>query len=222
MTHLGDRVTDLVDGQLSPEATETAHAHLAGCLSCREAVEAERLMKSRLASLAGPGPSSDLVGRLLAIGGGAALAARDAADADTQAATAPHPADAELPPWESDRDPVRSGSRVVRGAGVPGRPVQSRPAAGRPGGRPDGVRPSRVRPARRRRLAAAVVGALSMVGVGAAGLTFSVTALSPGTVLPPVATFVVEHAALTGGLPFVDVPGFKGDDEGTRTGTTTP
>ena len=182
MTHLGDRVTDLVDGQLPPEATETAHAHLAGCMPCREAVEAERLMKARLRSLGAPSPSGDLVARLLAVGGAAAsdaLADGDAAE-----------------------DAARPG-RVVRpaGAGVPGRPVASRPAGSRPGGRPAG-RPA---PRRSRRLTAAVLGALSVVGVGTVGLSLS-TGLSPATMLPPVATFVVERTAATRDIPFVTVP----------------
>ena len=42
MTHLGDRMTPLVDGQLPVDATERAHAHLASCDGCREAVETER------------------------------------------------------------------------------------------------------------------------------------------------------------------------------------
>jgi hypothetical protein len=48
MSHLGDKVTALVDGQLTIEATERAHGHLAGCRECRDMVEAERLMKARL------------------------------------------------------------------------------------------------------------------------------------------------------------------------------
>jgi hypothetical protein len=190
VTHLGDRVTDLVDGQLGPEATESAHAHLAGCTPCREAVDAERLMKSRLAALGSPVPSGDLAARLLAIGGAPA----------------------------EDGGPLRHGEpggRVVRaaaGSSVPGRPVAARPAGARPAGRPDAVRPGgRLRTPQRRRLAAAVLGALSVVGVGAAGLTFSAASLSPATVLPPVATFVVERTSTTGDLPFVPA-GWLGQD----------
>jgi hypothetical protein len=69
VAHLGDRVADLVDGQLPVDAVERALAHLARCRPCREAVEAERLMKARLASLGGPEPGADLMRRLLALGG---------------------------------------------------------------------------------------------------------------------------------------------------------
>ncbi len=191
MTHLGDRVTELVDGQLGPDATERAHAHLARCMPCREAVETERLMKTRLAALAGPAPSADLVGRLLTIGAPAADPLRPAGEQD--------------------------GERPVRGvrpapASAPDRPAGSRPGRTRPAGRSgnpqNGPRPfaRRPRPTRPRRLAVAVFGALSVVGVGAAGLTFSTAPLSPGAAVPPFATFVVEHATTTRDLPFVDVP----------------
>ncbi len=69
MTHLGERISDLVDGQLPAEAAERAYAHLASCYGCRDQVEAERLMKARLAALALPSPRDDLVQRLLAMGG---------------------------------------------------------------------------------------------------------------------------------------------------------
>ena len=69
MSHLGERVSGLVDGQLSAADTERAMAHLAGCRACRDAVETERLMKARLACLSGPEPSDGLLGRLLAMGG---------------------------------------------------------------------------------------------------------------------------------------------------------
>lgn len=194
MTHLGDRVTDLVDGQLGPEATERAHAHLARCTQCRVAVEAERLMKSRLASLPGPQPAADLVGRLLAIG--------------------TPPGDVVPRPAVPGETAVPVAARVP--AGAAGRPRSGRPVGSRPAGRSarDAARPEqgRWRPARRRRLAVAVAGALSVVG--AAGLTFSATSMMPTTVVPTVATFLVEQTATTRDLPFVDVPaGWVGDDE---------
>lgn len=69
MSHLAARVTTLVDGQLSIEAAERAHVHLAGCRDCRDVVEAERLIKGRLSVLADPQPGVDLMNRLLAMGG---------------------------------------------------------------------------------------------------------------------------------------------------------
>lgn len=65
MSHLGERVTPLVDGQLPADVAERAYAHVASCPVCREAVEIERLVKSRLAALAGPAPDAALTARLL-------------------------------------------------------------------------------------------------------------------------------------------------------------
>ncbi|UER55023.1 zf-HC2 domain-containing protein [Kineosporiaceae bacterium SCSIO 59966] len=69
MNHLGDRVTDLVDGRLSPDAAERAVAHLAGCQDCRAEVAAERAVRNRLATAAAPAPPDGLVDRLVRLGG---------------------------------------------------------------------------------------------------------------------------------------------------------
>lgn len=69
MTHLGDRIADLVDGQLAPRDAEDAAAHLAGCPACRHEVDAARLLKQRLAGLTTPAPSGDLMSRLVGLGG---------------------------------------------------------------------------------------------------------------------------------------------------------
>ena len=65
--HLGNRVSALLDGQLPPEETERAWAHVHVCHFCRDAVEREGWIKTRLAGLsAGPqGASEHLKGSLL-------------------------------------------------------------------------------------------------------------------------------------------------------------
>jgi len=65
--HLGNRVSALLDGQLPPEETERAWAHAHVCHFCRDAVEREGWIKTRLAGLsAGPqGASDHLKGSLL-------------------------------------------------------------------------------------------------------------------------------------------------------------
>lgn len=50
--HLGPRVSALLDGQLSAEETERAWAHVHQCHSCRDQVEREGWVKTRLAGLA--------------------------------------------------------------------------------------------------------------------------------------------------------------------------
>ena len=49
--HLGDRVSALLDGQLSPAEEERAWAHVHACHQCRDLVEREGWVKTRLAGL---------------------------------------------------------------------------------------------------------------------------------------------------------------------------
>lgn len=50
--HLGARVSALLDGQLPAEEAERAWAHVHACHSCRDLVEREGWVKTRLAGLA--------------------------------------------------------------------------------------------------------------------------------------------------------------------------
>ncbi|HCB06988.1 MAG TPA: hypothetical protein DEQ43_22540 [Nocardioides bacterium] len=66
--HLGDRVSALLDGQLPPLEEERAWAHVHACHQCRDLVEREGWVKTRLAGLSfdsACAPSS-LKGSLLA------------------------------------------------------------------------------------------------------------------------------------------------------------
>jgi anti-sigma factor RsiW len=49
--HLGPRVSALLDGQMSAEETERAWAHVHACHACRDLVEREGWVKTRLAGL---------------------------------------------------------------------------------------------------------------------------------------------------------------------------
>jgi hypothetical protein len=213
VSHLGDRAAAFVDGQLTPESAERATAHLAACRPCRDLVELERLTKARLSALSGPEPTAAFVGRLLAMGGPAGpLPPRPGhvpGNRRPQPVSMPEPQRAAVqvlrrttPADRPGRDGLH-GDRVVAevsrrlsaGRGLlhraPTRPSPRRePAPSRPAGRPRtvGARPSR--------LAVAVLGALSVVGVGVAGVAAgsSVSAGSPqpqrvGTVEPATAGF---------------------------------
>ncbi len=65
--HLGTRVSALLDGQLSTDETERAWAHVHLCHLCRDHVEREGWIKTRLAGTSfEPGPAPDtLKGALL-------------------------------------------------------------------------------------------------------------------------------------------------------------
>ena len=52
--HLGDRVSALVDGQLSAPEQERAWAHVMSCPGCRRLVEREGWLKTRLGTLSDP------------------------------------------------------------------------------------------------------------------------------------------------------------------------
>lgn len=76
--HLGPRISALLDGQLPPEEAERAWVHVHGCHACRDQVEREGWVKTRLAGLshgAGAAPEH-LKGSLL---GGPAAARSGAA-----------------------------------------------------------------------------------------------------------------------------------------------
>lgn len=68
--HLGPRTSALLDGQLSPADEERAWDHVHSCHQCRDAVEREGWVKTRLASMqfAGSHAPSSLRGSLLFTG----------------------------------------------------------------------------------------------------------------------------------------------------------
>ncbi len=192
MTHLGDRAAAFVDGQLTPESAERATAHLAACRPCRDLVELERLTKARLSALCGPDPTADLVGRLLAMGGPSGpMPPRPGHVPGT-----PRPQPVSLP------EPQRVGVQVLRRPTKHERQLLLR-AVARPGLRREPSSstrpPGRSRPAvaRPSRLAVAVFGAMSVVGVGVAGVAAgsSAAATGPNTVPARLGTVVAPAGA---------------------------
>ena len=69
MTHLGSRISALVDGQLTVAATERALAHVAVCGQCAEELSSARSARAALASVDEPAPAADLTARLLSLAG---------------------------------------------------------------------------------------------------------------------------------------------------------
>jgi len=47
MTHLGDRLSALIDGELDGAERDRAHAHLAGCQQCRTEAAELRALKQK-------------------------------------------------------------------------------------------------------------------------------------------------------------------------------
>ena len=79
MTHLGSRVSALVDGRLAPEEEERCWNHVHACHTCRDLVEHEGWVKTQLAQLSyGPSETShdfksSLLGRCPGSAAGSAL-----------------------------------------------------------------------------------------------------------------------------------------------------
>jgi hypothetical protein len=209
MSHLGERVTALVDGQLANEAAERAARHLSECPECRQAVELERLMKYRLIGLGRPEPRADLVGSLLSLGGPSGpLPPRNGF---VPGSPRPQLISIGLPP-------ARSGLPVT-GTGL--RPPTRRDSMLRPMAlpralpRPALIPAARVARASRNRVAAAVVGAACLVGAGVAGGVAGGGVTASGQVIRgPIAnqragrttfdTFLVGRDDTGGDLPFPD------------------
>ena len=69
MSHLGHRLSALIDGELSHPQRERVLAHLARCGSCREEAAALRALKQRMHSLGEATAGAALTDRLVAMGG---------------------------------------------------------------------------------------------------------------------------------------------------------
>ncbi|MFB9840048.1 anti-sigma factor family protein, partial [Actinoallomurus acaciae] len=68
MTHLGERLTALVDGELGHDERDRALAHLAACDLCRAEADALRALKRRLRAMGDADPGERLLARLQAMG----------------------------------------------------------------------------------------------------------------------------------------------------------
>ena len=67
MSHLGRRLTALIDGELGAAERDRAHAHLARCAACRAEANELRALKKRMRGLQDLAAEADLTQRLIAI-----------------------------------------------------------------------------------------------------------------------------------------------------------
>jgi hypothetical protein len=120
MSHLGHRLSALIDGELSPGQRDRVLAHLAGCESCRVEAASLRLLKQRMHALGEATANSSLHERLLAL---AALSCPPTRRRWWHARRRPVPRrPASYPPAARARWPVRSltvAGLMLLGAGVP-------------------------------------------------------------------------------------------------------
>jgi anti-sigma factor RsiW len=69
VSHLGRRLTALIDGELGAAERDRMHAHLARCEACRAEANELRALKRRMRGLADLAAGDDLTQRLIAIPG---------------------------------------------------------------------------------------------------------------------------------------------------------
>ena len=172
MSHLGHRISALVDGELGHDARDRALAHIAHCAECRDLLDAERAVKGLLASAASPVPSDRVLASLKEL-------ARPGPPLPPRARSMPQgPVVPVLPPPGRGPRGARADSRgpAPRGAGTAHRT------------------------ARRARYAAA--GALSVGALVLGTAFAAAPSGSSGTVVPPAAELSVEHTATTTGFTF--------------------
>ena len=65
MSHLGDRLSALIDGELDGAERDRAHAHLAGCEQCRGEAAELRALKRKLRALGAGAPAEAAMTRRL-------------------------------------------------------------------------------------------------------------------------------------------------------------
>ncbi len=68
MSHLGRRLTALIDGELGHNEREKVLGHLTACEQCRSEADEMRALKRRLGGMGTPSPGDGLLHRLQAMG----------------------------------------------------------------------------------------------------------------------------------------------------------
>jgi anti-sigma factor RsiW len=186
MSHLGGRLSALIDGELGDTERDQVHAHLVGCDECRAEAAALRTLKRRVHGLGETPADGDLTRRLIALGGW------------------PGPAG---PPRA--RRPGPSRARAALTAALSGGP------AARPEGWDDvrewfedgsaGENASQLAAERGRgHTRYMVVGAVAALALslGAASFAAGGSQHAPGpTVRPEVDVYMMQHAVMTGSFP---------------------
>ncbi len=200
MSHLGDRLSALVDGELSHGERDRLHVHLAACAECRAEAAAFRALKRRVGELGEAVMDARLLERLFALAEpGEPVPERRRV---FPGSARPRPA---LLTYSDTRFPGREARGTQAPASPPpkGGPAKGRRAragrAPRGPGRPAGRSGSR-------RAHYVVAGVVSFV-VGMGGLSFVVGGGSGAAgprINPPVEMFTVEHSVTTGEIPFAN------------------
>lgn len=177
--HLGDRVSALVDDELSARDRDRALVHIAACADCRAELATQRAAKAllaRLGSTSAPRPAPHVVESLHGL-------ATPGLPVPPRAGTALHgPVVPVLPP---------PPGRGPRGARADSRRPRGRGTSARRTGRRAGL------------LSAGVLSAAGLV-LATAFVAGGSQSPSTGPLVPPVAELSVEHSRTTGGVTVGD------------------
>lgn len=176
MSHLREQISALIDGELTGAELDRANAHLAACERCRKQAAELRQLKRELRLLAAPTHESTI---------DEALTRRLLGDAGPGGP---------VPSRRFRREQFRRRRREQGG----GRPGSGRTETGA------GRRPPR-EPRRRGRYMVFSAVSLVVVGIGTAAFTMGGTSAEPGPkITPQLEQFSVEHALMSGDVPFPD------------------
>jgi anti-sigma factor RsiW len=182
VSHLEERISALVDGELTGAELDRASAHLAACARCRQEAAELRQLKRQLRALAAPwDPPADAAFRPSAAPGGSAgqrpVSAEEALTRRLLAMAGPG---GPVPSRRFRRERFRQARRAARG----GRPPRAPRLRGR----------------------YVVWSAVSLVVVGVGTAAFSMGgggSPEPGPqITPQLEMFSLEHAIQSGDIPF--------------------
>jgi anti-sigma factor RsiW len=177
VSHLGHRLSALVDGELSAAERDRVHAHLAACAACRAEANELRALKKRMRGLGEATPGDALTRRLIGI----------AEPGD------PVPPRRRARRMTSPKSRPRPGFRTVPGAGAGAAPAYARPG-----------RFARARRPGHRRRRYVTLGLVSCVFAGLSVTAFSMGGdqQTPGPrITPQVQLYSAQHAITTGQVP---------------------
>jgi anti-sigma factor RsiW len=182
VSHLGDLLSALVDGELSGGELDRANAHVASCGACRVEAHALRRLKHELRALAEVSEADEMTRRLLAM---------------TSQAGPVKPANAAAPVPVRHLGRERAQRRRVRS-------VARRAMAS-----PYSAQPSRRLTGRRRgRYVLWSTVSLVVVGIGTAAFGMGGSAGPTGPqITPQLEVYDIQHAITSGDVPFADPAG---------------
>jgi anti-sigma factor RsiW len=111
MSHLGHRLSALIDGELGDVERDRVLVHLAGCEPCCREASALRMLKRRMNSLGGAPADSDLTHRLMGLAAAATAFGDQYMHPDTSGWLWPEP----LPGGGAAARELRPGRAMVAG-----------------------------------------------------------------------------------------------------------